>query len=225
MQPRWRRGLYARHEREWMTYRRILEDSIINYYVFQHYDEKQRSSLPARWEITRLTILCYYYRINLITRMLYRWIILHDWEIYRLLWATTELLTESANLSSGSTLLLVCILCKRHKIARVASPRKSLIRLYVQQSAQQKSGSTSHERVRCCPKLWRDGEVDRDDTERNGEIERNRANRMLPRGDDEEGSAFDARWMQRTKNLGYFRVRSFAVGYKIYTKIQTHDKY
>lgn len=64
----------------------------------------------------------------------------------------------------GSTLqILVCILRERGtKVARVAGPRKSLIRLYVQQSAQQKSGSTSHERVRYCPKLWRDCEEDRD---------------------------------------------------------------
>lgn len=84
-----------------------------------------------------------------------------------------ESLMKSA---SGTTLqILVCIL---REVARVAGPRKSLIRLYVRQSAQQKSGSTSHDRVRCCPKLWRDCEEDR----RNGGIERNRADRMLPRG-------------------------------------------
>lgn len=43
--------------------------------------------------------------------------------------------------------------------------------------------------------------------------------------DDEKGRAFDARWMQQTKNLGYFRPRSAIVGCKIYTKIQMHDEY
>jgi len=63
---------------------------------------------------------------------------------------------------------------ERHKVVRVAGPGKSLIRLYVLQSAQQKSEPMSHERSRHRSKLRRDGEED--DTRWDGETERARAN-------------------------------------------------
>lgn len=48
-----------------MTYRRILEDSIINYYAFQHYDENN-VALFSRDERSRDLPILYFITIELI---------------------------------------------------------------------------------------------------------------------------------------------------------------
>lgn len=65
------------------------------------------------------------------------------------------------------------------------------------------------------------------ETGRQRETERAKSGRIvLAWGGAAKGEiAFVARWIQRRKNLGYFRPRSATVGCKIYTKIQARDEY